>query len=92
MENQMPLPFLFLAGAAKAAAHATTTIATKVAAGAVKGTVTKGSAVKGTAGKGASGAKLPPGTTTVAKKLAQSLRGDDERDDEKTRGDETAKD
>jgi hypothetical protein len=90
MERHMPLPFLFLAGAAKAAAHVTTTIATKVVGGAVKGSVAKGSAVKGTAGKGSSGAKLPPGTTTAARKLAERFV-DNKRDDDKTR-DEKAKD
>jgi hypothetical protein len=77
----MPLPFIFLAGAAKAAVHATATLATKLAVGTAKGAAVKGAAVKGSAGKGSSAVRLPPGTTTVAKKLVERL-GDDDTDDD----------
>ena len=66
----MPWPLFFLAGAVKAAAHAT---GLKVAAGAAKG-----AAAKGAAGKGS--AKLPPGATSVAKKVVKSLTSNDEDD------------
>jgi hypothetical protein len=69
-EDHMPWPLFFLAGAAKAAAHAT---GLKLAAG-----TAKGAAAKGAAGKGS--AKLPPGATTVAKKVVKSLGSSDDDD------------
>jgi len=81
----VPLPFIFLAGAAKAAAHATTTLAAKAAAG-----FAKGAAAKGSAGKGSSAVRLPPGTTTVAKEVIKArLRNGDSNGD---RGDNDSSD
>ena len=84
----MPLPFIFWAGAAKAAAHATTALGAKAAAGAAKG-----AAAKGAAGKGSSSAvHAPPGTKSVLKRLLRrGLRASRESDEVATDSDDQQK-
>ena len=70
----MPWPLLILAGAAKAVAHtASTTVATKVAAGIAKTIATKGTAAKGAAAHKGSSAALPREVSKFAKDAAKDF-------------------
>jgi hypothetical protein len=87
----MPWPLLILAGAAKAVAHtASTTVATKVAAGIAKTMVTKGTAAKGAAAHKGSSAALPREVSKFAKDATKDFvkqladGRDDDRDKNKS--------
>jgi hypothetical protein len=68
----MPWPFLLLAGAAKAAAHAASgSVVTKLAAGAAKAATTKGAVAKGVATQ--SPHSQLAGARRVAKQIADKL-------------------
>ena len=87
----MPWPLLILAGAAKAVVHtASTTVATKVAAGIAKTMVTKGAAAKGAAAHKGSSAALPREVSKFAKDATKDFvkqladGRDDDRDKDKS--------